>query len=85
MTVDGGQGWPYLPDDCGFGPLLNFVGNWQPPEGQAELKRGAPLPHFPKVCAETGWFVERAGWDAQVAPRDLFGAMVATRKARLGV
>lgn len=85
LTTGGGKGWPYLPKDCGFGPLLTFVGNWQPPQGQAALPRGTPLTQVPKVCTETGWRVERAGWDRQLEPRDLFAAMVATRKARLGV
>lgn len=85
LTTAGGKGWPYLPGDCGFGPLLNFVGSWQQPEGLPPLKRGAHITNYPKFCTETGWFIERGEWTQQLAPRDLFGAMLATRKARLGV
>ncbi|KAL4433787.1 hypothetical protein ABPG75_000228 [Micractinium tetrahymenae] len=83
----------YLPD-CDFGPLLNFVGQYGPPQDCVKLGRcikegGVDTSRLlPPYCADMLWRVEQnqnmAGQRVPLfAPKDLFGAMVATRNQRL--
>ena len=65
--------------------MLNFIGTWLPPKGYPAVKVGQAVARYPRYCAETQWFTEQAGWTLKLYPQDLFAAMVATRKQRLGV
>jgi len=81
----------YLPD-CDFGPILNYVGRYGPPEicerpgkcrndGDEGGVAGASLASY---CPNMAWYVEQAERELQLfAPRDLHAAMVKTRWDRL--
>lgn len=78
--------------DCGYGPLLNYVGGFGPPaKGAAGIAgpgspAGTPTPLFPAYCTPgVAWWVEQKRAGAALSPPDLFPAMVATRQQRLAI
>lgn len=82
--------------DCDFGPLLNFVGSYAPPENSVTpgncirnsgVDAGKLLPAY---CPAMLWYVEQHSSGKQNGPAlfdpvDLFGAMLRTRADRLGL
>ena len=89
LTRNGGQPLDQPTNDgCAFGALLNFVGRWQPPprEDYPPVRWGKEdVERFPDWCSKQRWFTEQVPWGKKLAPPDLFAAMVATRRRRLGV
>lgn len=71
--------------ECAFGALLNFVGRHLPPQEEPPLDRYAPIVRAPAWCSRFRWYVEQVPWGHQLHPTDLYQAMVATRRQRLGV
>lgn len=78
---------PYK-EGCGFGPLFNFVGRWQPmPRGAyPPVKWGpaTPVERFPAWCPRQQWFTEQVPWGKRLVPQDLFTAMRILRQQTQG-
>ena len=76
--------------ECGYGPLLNFVGTtYAAPAGgdPGIASKASPPPSrlFPGWCTKTTpWHVEQLRPGAALQPKDLYTAMLRTRRARLG-
>ena len=77
--------------ECGYGPLLNFVGTTYsaPAGGNSGISpRVSPPPSrlFPGWCTQTTpWHVEQLRPGATLQPRDLYTSMLRTRRTRLGL
>lgn len=77
---------------CDFGPHLVFVGSYAPPTPGAEgdsnsgdRRRRSLLasPQLTGWCRQRRWWVEDVPTTQQLLPRDLYAAMVATRRNRI--